>query len=78
MSDFGEGKMINSRKPHRCEWCGQQIDPGNCYNYRGMYDGEWQNWYMHPECEEDYDNCGELEFMPYDNERPIVNEERRP
>jgi hypothetical protein len=71
VSDFGQGKTIKARSPHRCDWCGQRINVGEqCYNYRGMFEGEWQNWYMHPECENDYCATDEPEFMPYDNERP--------
>ena len=52
MSDFGEGKMVNARKQHRCVWCGELILEGSkAYYYRGLFDNEWQNWHMHPECE---------------------------
>ena len=74
MSEFGGGKHIKARKPHRCEWCGQAIAAGeSCYNYRGMWQEEWQNWYMHPECEEVYSlNYDPDGFMPGEGERPAV------
>lgn len=70
MSDFGKERWVKIRKPHRCEWCGQQIEIGSkCYLYKGMYDGEWQNWRMHEECREIYDY---EEFEPFENERPAL------
>jgi hypothetical protein len=76
MGDFGEGKTVKVRKPHRCEWCGEKIDVGSLvYHYRGRFDDSWQNWYMHPECERactaDRDNLDG--FSPYENERPHLN-----
>jgi hypothetical protein len=71
MSDFGEGKTLKTRKSHRCEWCYERIVAGEtCYRYKGMYDGDWQNWYMHPECYEDFRNSGDDEFTPGSAERP--------
>ena len=72
MSDFGEGKWIIGRKRHRCEYCYGPIPKGEKhYNYRGMYDGEWQNWRMHEECQEDYYDCGDYDgFTPGGAEIP--------
>jgi hypothetical protein len=79
MSDFGDGNWIKTRKPHRCEWCGQRIEVGaNAYHYKGMYDGEWQDWRMHEECQDDYAlNCDGEEFSPFDNERPAPPAEEK-
>jgi len=73
MSDFGSGSTLITRIAHRCEWCGETIEAKTtAYHYKGQYEGEWQNWYMHTECHEahsnDLDHGGE--FMPYENERP--------
>ena len=72
MSDFGEGKWVKARKDCRCEWCGQAIKIGDrVYSYKGMWDGEWQNWRMHPECYEDHTiNCDSDGFSPYEAARP--------
>ncbi len=67
MSDFGDGKWVVGRKDHRCEACLWVIpDKESHYQFKGMYDGEWQNWRMHRECYDAYyaDDCGE--FMPGD------------
>jgi hypothetical protein len=74
MSDFGEGKTLKTRTKHRCEWCGEGIEAGTeCFHYKGKFDGDWQDWYMHPECEEDYsvnrDTADDGYFMPYSAER---------
>lgn len=80
MSDFGNMLRVTTTKPHRCEWCGEQIPTHTeCGNYRGKWQGDWQNWYMHPECEEAYskdDNYGDG-FSPYENERPKSTESRQ-
>jgi hypothetical protein len=74
MSYFGQMLRVTTRKPHRCEWCGESIPIGIiCGNYRGQYDGDWQNWYMHPECESAYDKDDHGgEFCPYGNLRPQI------
>lgn len=75
MSDFGALLRVRTRKPHRCEWCGEPILVGSLVgNYRGKWQGDWQNWYMHDECEEarsQEDKYGDG-FSPYENERPKV------
>ena len=49
MSGFGEGRWMVGRKDHRCEYCYGSIPQGEeFYHYRGMFDGEWQNWRMRP------------------------------
>jgi hypothetical protein len=63
VSDFGEGKWIIGRKRHRCDGCFGPIPKGEThYNYRGIWQGEWQNWRMHEECFEGYDAEGDGEF----------------
>jgi hypothetical protein len=73
VSDFGEGKTVRTRRPHRCEWCYQAIDSGSeCYHYKGMWEGDWQDWYMHHECKEVYSLNGDQDgFMPGEGERPV-------
>jgi hypothetical protein len=64
-----------ARKPHRCEWCGERIEPGQQYRYySGVFYGNFQSTHMHNEC---YDACQEdaseygmdYEFEPYRNGR---------
>jgi hypothetical protein len=72
MSDFGEGKTVKCRKDHRCEWCGEKIPAGDqAFYYAGLWDGDWQSWYMHPECEIYSYKCDAQDgFEPFSNERP--------
>ena len=54
MSDFGEMRKVITRKPHSCEYCGRIIPVGStAHNCRGMWDGEWQNWYACDFCKGD-------------------------
>jgi hypothetical protein len=48
MSTFGcEIKKVKTRKPHRCETCCRIIPSGiTAYHTGGMWEGDWQNWYM--------------------------------
>ena len=72
MSDCGGGSWVKTRAPHRCEWCGQAIEVGDAaFNYKGRWQDEWQNWYMHSECHEDCDmNYDPDGFTPYSADRP--------
>ena len=73
MSDFGTSFTPVARKDHRCAWCGHEIVAGmKYYRYTGMFEGEFQNWAMHLECEEAYrlDDPYNDGFSMYDNERP--------
>lgn len=67
MSDFGEGRTLIGRKDYRCEACYAKIPKGEPhYNYRGTYGGDWQNWRMHSECYEAYEQDGFEEFISGD------------
>lgn len=69
---FGEGRFVKVRKPHRCEWCFEPIPIGSlAFHFHGQWEGDWQNWYMHPECEgvyarNEYDDG----FTPGEGKRP--------
>lgn len=56
MSDFGGGGSIKARKQHYCEWCSEPIVKGEIhYQFKGIWEGEWQNWRMHTECSDAHD-----------------------
>jgi hypothetical protein len=49
--DFGETTRPTARKEHRCEYCYGPIPKGEQHpQFKGMWEGEWQNWRMHEEC----------------------------
>ena len=64
-----------ARKPHRCIWCWQRIEPGASYiREASVNDGELQDHKWHPECraamlEEAKAEGGEIEWTP-GQERP--------
>jgi hypothetical protein len=79
VSDFSNHTYPVSRKEYRCEWCGEPIPKGEKHlHYTGVWEGEWQNWRMHMECQDD----GYLNeiipdgFTPFENERPKVQSTR--
>lgn len=73
MADFGEIHHVTGRKPHRCEMCFGVIPKGESHaHFKGMWQGEWQNWRMHEEC---YDASDKQEiyidgFTPGEGEKP--------
>lgn len=72
MSDFSTYRFPVARKEHKCEWCGEAIIIGEKhFQFTGVWEGDWQNWRMHTECEE-YSALNDREdgFYPYENERP--------
>ena len=40
------------------------------YHYKGIYDGDFQDWRAHRECESGSHEYGEYEFMPGDTPMP--------
>jgi len=71
-------ELRKARKPHKCIWCGQAIEPGIQYRYervRGPDGMDFNPWHL--ECDEAHrEGCrrdGDDEFSPYDNERPPSN-----
>lgn len=51
MSDFGGGFSIKAKKEHSCIWCHTPILKGEThYQFKGVWEGDWQNWRMHSEC----------------------------
>lgn len=74
MDIFREGK-VKARKPHRCDWCGEEIAKGETYyRYEGRFEDLWQSTPMHVDCyDASLDDPGVIfdgEFALYDNERP--------
>ena len=73
MSDFGHMHIVVGRKPHRCEWCYEAILKGEQHHqFKGMWQGDWQNWRIHNECHEEYAKEPEHMdgFMPGEGKRP--------
>lgn len=73
MSDFGNVRHPKAAKNHRCEWCGEPIPKGEVhFQFTGVWEGDWQNWRMHDECNDSASMNDELceGFSPYENERP--------
>jgi len=66
-------ELPKARKPHRCCWCGQQINAGEVYRrQRTIFDGALQSNAWHPECFDAAEYC-DLEdgFTLYEGERPV-------
>lgn len=60
--DFGDGRWVNGRKPHRCAGCCSVIPKGEVhFQFKGKWEDEWQNWRLHAECHADWDANGESE-----------------
>ena len=64
MSDFGTYKKVKTRKKHSCIYCNRQIPVGTeAYNDKGMWEGDFQNWYACEFCDRevapDYAEAGE-------------------
>ncbi len=72
MSDyFSDPKTIRARKTRRCIYCGEAISVGHNYTRQsGVFEGDWFTNHYHPECYDDPSDLDELEFTPYNNDRP--------
>lgn len=72
-------KVVKTKRPHACCWCGQRIDVGSSVTCSvGTFDGEIQRNYWHPECEKDFSMAvkddpwlGTDGFIFGTNERPV-------
>ena len=65
MSDFGciPRLVEKTRKPHYCPSCGRTIPEGSpAYLIKGMWEGDWQNWYMCVFCH-DNNVCSDDEWV---------------
>ena len=52
MRAFGEGADVKARKAYCCAWCTTFIEKGERhYHYVGKWEGEFQDWRMHTDCE---------------------------
>lgn len=52
MSDFGEYKLVKTRKPHICVYCRRLIPAKSAtYHQSGRFEGDWQNWYACQTCD---------------------------
>ena len=66
--NFGNITYPIARLEHRCEYCYGPIPKGEKHpQFKGMWDGEWQNWRMHQEC---YDYYSRSENYPDDGFTP--------
>lgn len=55
MSDFGRHMNPIAKKTYRCAHCNEQIEKGEKhYHFVGKWEGDFQNWRMHTECEVAY------------------------
>lgn len=60
MSNFGGTNHVTTRKPHSCIFCNRAIPvKSNAYNYRGMWEDNWQNWYSCEICQTNDDISGD-------------------
>jgi len=52
-----------ARKHHKCFWCQTTIVKGTVYaRGKGQWEGEWQDWKMHTDCEakaQEVTECGD-------------------
>lgn len=74
MNFFADATTVKNRVPHRCIWCGQMIATREgCTFQSGMFDGEFQRNYWHPECWDAADDRDMQDgFTKYEGERPAI------
>lgn len=70
---FGNVSVAHGRKKYTCEWCGQRIDIGEPRaGWKGVYDGDFSEVTMHPECFDAYTRCEIVKGADnYDDELPF-------
>jgi hypothetical protein len=76
MAEMTKPTVQKAKKPHRCSWCWQLIEPGDQYKrYRYFSDGDAGTVKMHPECFDDMQTQASewghpFEWTPGEFERP--------
>ena len=72
MSDIQlRSRQVRCKKPHRCDWCGERLTPGEVAAYDcGISDKEFYTRYLHLECQaalnnSDIDADDGYELMAY-------------
>lgn len=72
-------KFVTCRKAHKCNWCGEIIDPQGIASYdTGIFDQTFYSVYMHPECDSRFQDearaeGGWLEYWPGEQERGTID-----
>ncbi len=62
MRTFQHQSVKKSRKPRRCDWCGETIEVGQPYDsYRFAISGDAGTARMHPECLEVFGDVAKQE-----------------
>jgi len=57
MSEVGGGGYLVAKKEYPCAWCQTPIPKGERhFQFKGKWDGEWQDWRMHAECSTAHDD----------------------
>jgi len=68
-------KTVTCRKPHVCDWCGENINLEDKAVYStGIFDDKFYSVYMHPECDSAFQEevraeGGWLEYQPGEQQR---------
>lgn len=69
--DFGNVLRPKAAKLLTCEMCGGPIPKGEVHvKYTGKFEGDWQNWRAHDECEKAWHADGGGEFEAYGARMP--------
>ena len=60
---FDDFRIIRAvKKEHRCTWCSTSISVGEpALNFVGHWEGEFQHWYIHVDCQEPMDASGQYQ-----------------
>jgi hypothetical protein len=70
---FGGGDYVKAQKSHSCIWCQTPIQKGEThYQFKGQWEGEWQNWRMHGDCtgaHDDETQDGQIHDHPHERGR---------